>query len=249
MRGLTLEEISLGTKIGLRALQALESNEFSKLPGGMFNRSFLRQYARYLGLDEEKVMAEYELVAPRDDSTDLRRISQQRPLHPKPALRAPWVVLVIAVVLLAGGFGLYRFGRRVPRQSAASAAPATSPAEEPAAPSAATPAPSGAASEATNAAAPATQAPVAAPGELVLQVAATEPSWVGIDADGKMAMQRVMSPNEIQTFHARRFFDVIAGNAQGIILTLNGETLEPLGHHGEVRKVHLTLQDVKKSQP
>jgi hypothetical protein len=84
---------------------------------------------------------------------------------------------------------------------------------------------------------------------LVLQVAATEPSWVAIEADGKATFQRVLSPSEIQTVRARTSFDVTTGNALGIILTLNGETLKPLGRRGEVKSIHLTQDDVKKSAP
>jgi RodZ C-terminal domain len=62
-------------------------------------------------------------------------------------------------------------------------------------------------------------------------------------------MQRTMEPNEIQTLHAQKFFDVITGNAQGIVLTLNGRTLKPLGHQGEVKKVRLTLDDLNHSAP
>src|SRR5215470_4687114 len=64
MRGVSLEEISATTKINLRFLQAFEAEDFAKLPGGVFTRSFLRAYADYLGLDTERVLAEYQLVAP-----------------------------------------------------------------------------------------------------------------------------------------------------------------------------------------
>ena len=48
MRGVSLEEISSATKISLRFLDAIEREDFSKLPGGIFSRSFIRTYARYL---------------------------------------------------------------------------------------------------------------------------------------------------------------------------------------------------------
>jgi len=83
----------------------------------------------------------------------------------------------------------------------------------------------------------------------VLQVAATERSWVAVDADGKTAFQRVLNPNEVKTVKAHESFDVTAGNAQGVILTLNGETLKPLGRRGEVKSVHITREDLKSSAP
>lgn len=84
---------------------------------------------------------------------------------------------------------------------------------------------------------------------LVLQVAATEPSWVSVEADGKPAFQRILNPHDIQTVKATTSFDFVTGNAQGVILTLNGETLKPLGQHGEFKKLHLTLADLKNSAP
>ena len=86
-------------------------------------------------------------------------------------------------------------------------------------------------------------------GGLVLQIAATERSWVAVDADGKTDLQRVLNPGEIETLRAKDAFDVTTGNAQGIVLTLNGETLKPLGRRGEVKSVHLTRDDVKRNSP
>ena len=62
MRGVTLEEISAATRISIRFLEAIENEELSKLPGGIFTRSFVRTYARYLGLDEERVLADCQLA-------------------------------------------------------------------------------------------------------------------------------------------------------------------------------------------
>ena len=84
---------------------------------------------------------------------------------------------------------------------------------------------------------------------MVLQVAATERAWVGVDADGKTVLQRVLNAGEVQTLKAHKSFDVTAGNAQSIILTLNGQTQKPLGRHGEVGRVHLTRDDLKNSPP
>ena len=54
-RNLQLEEISNELKISTRILQAIEADEYDKLPGGVFAKSFVRQYARLLGLDEEEI--------------------------------------------------------------------------------------------------------------------------------------------------------------------------------------------------
>ena len=58
-RGLSLEQISHSTKISLRALQAIEEGQFKKLPGGIYNTSYIRQYARAIEFDESELLAYY----------------------------------------------------------------------------------------------------------------------------------------------------------------------------------------------
>jgi cytoskeletal protein RodZ len=58
-RGLSLEQISQSTKISKRSLQAIEEGEFKKLPGGIYNTSYIRQYARAIEFDEFELLAYY----------------------------------------------------------------------------------------------------------------------------------------------------------------------------------------------
>jgi cytoskeleton protein RodZ len=58
-RSITLDQISLTTKIGTRMLQALEDDKFSQLPGGIFNKGFVRAYARCVGIDEDQAVSDY----------------------------------------------------------------------------------------------------------------------------------------------------------------------------------------------
>lgn len=61
LREITLREISEATKINLRYLDALERNEFERLPGGVFNKGFVRAYAEYIGIDPETMVNAYLL--------------------------------------------------------------------------------------------------------------------------------------------------------------------------------------------
>jgi cytoskeleton protein RodZ len=274
MRGVTLQEISAATKISVRFLQALEAEEFTKLPGGIFTRSFIRAYAKYLGLDEDRLLAEYQLVAQPRADVDLSRLVASNPEGRREASRGPILTLLLAVFLVGGGYGIFRYSRRAAEPPREVSPPAQVPAPAVSTPaagqtSAPAPAPESAqpAAEKTSATGPgavgpgaptaASQTPVGldstitgvAEGDLVLQVAATERAWVAVDADGKTVLQRVLNPSEIQTLKAKESFDVTTGNAQGIILTLNGETLKPMGRRGEVKSVHLTESDLKKTSP
>jgi len=279
MRGVALEEISAATKISVRFLNCLEREDFEKLPGGIFTRSFIRTYARYLGLDEERVLAEYQLIAKPKSDFDLARLTVSRADARQRASRGPVVAVLLAILLLTGGYAVYRYTRHISEAPAGALKPAPAipaPAAAPAGTNETTTAPpaptvtvvepstapgqdlagaataAGTPSSSTAGAAASGQTAASLPnasGGLVLQVAATERAWVAVDADGKTALQRVLSPSEIETLKAKESFDVTTGNAQGIILTLNGETLKPLGRRGEVKSIHLTRNDLKKNSP
>src|SRR6266568_5011262 len=112
MRNVTLEEISDSTKISLRALQALEAEDFRKLPGGIFNRSFVRTYARFLGLDEDKVVAEFLALSPQNEDVDMQQFNPVKAATPKETPRGRLVVLTLALTLLAAGYALYSYSRQ-----------------------------------------------------------------------------------------------------------------------------------------
>jgi cytoskeletal protein RodZ len=58
-RGISLEQIAQSTKISVRSLEAIERGEFQKLPGGIYNTSYIRQYARAIDYDESAILAVY----------------------------------------------------------------------------------------------------------------------------------------------------------------------------------------------
>jgi cytoskeletal protein RodZ len=59
-RGISLDEIANATKISFRSLRAIEDCDFRKLPGGIYNTSYIRQYARAVDVDESELVAVYE---------------------------------------------------------------------------------------------------------------------------------------------------------------------------------------------
>jgi len=61
LRRISLREVAEATKINLRYLEALESNDFQHLPGGIFNRGFVRAYAQYIGVDPDAMVNAYLL--------------------------------------------------------------------------------------------------------------------------------------------------------------------------------------------
>lgn len=65
-RGVTLRRIADVTKISVRALEAVERNDFSRLPGGIFTRSFVRSYAAEAGLDPDETVRQFLAQCPKD---------------------------------------------------------------------------------------------------------------------------------------------------------------------------------------
>lgn len=61
-RGISLEQIAAATKISVRSLEAIERGDFKKLPGGIYNTNYIRQYARAIDYDEATILAEYQRV-------------------------------------------------------------------------------------------------------------------------------------------------------------------------------------------
>jgi cytoskeleton protein RodZ len=130
MRGISLEEIVATTKIGRRLLVALEEEQFELLPGGIFNKSYVRAYARCVGIDEDAAVAEY-LQAAQEAPPDTRVIAQQHAsIHSnRPAQRSgfPVMPVLILLVVVAGGIGgwkLYQDRLKEHSKREASASPA-----------------------------------------------------------------------------------------------------------------------------
>jgi cytoskeletal protein RodZ len=108
LREITLREISEATKISIRILEAIENDNYRILPGGVFNRNFLRAYAGFIGLDPESIVRKYQQVysgAAEDSLPEgLRRPTDEASDNPGRKktvllLVAFGVLLIIAVVV------------------------------------------------------------------------------------------------------------------------------------------------------
>ncbi len=121
-RGIALEAITNSTKISSRHLNALEHEQFDRLPGGVFNRGIVRGYARVVGLDEDawvdRFMSAYQasgMVIPDDaDWTKFaENVVKQRTIDSnRQTLRLRWAGVFLLLVLIAGlGWFVYHFVR------------------------------------------------------------------------------------------------------------------------------------------
>jgi cytoskeleton protein RodZ len=123
MRGISLDEIATATKIGTRSLKALEDEKFSILPGGIFNKGFVRSYARYLGMNEDEAVADYQ-AAMKEQPVSVKTIATQSAMARANRLAAQQrresqrsggilralLLLVLSGTIAFGGYTSYRRG-------------------------------------------------------------------------------------------------------------------------------------------
>lgn len=227
LRGIDLRDVAEATKISVRFLRALESDRADVLPGGLFPRAFVRQYATYLGLDPERTVAEY-LFAVSGQAIESPPAASPAP---KPRVRRGFVMALVA----AAALGLFAWpqGRTAEREGP-SPPPTTVTLPAPLPSLRVYPPPSSG---------PAAPAPETS--GLVLDLQARQSCWVAVQADGVKVMDRVLAEGESQTLQARDEIVLSVGNAGGLAYKLNGRPGVILGREGEVRRnIVITRQSV-----
>ena len=130
-RKISLDEIAASTRIGTRFLRALEEEHFDQLPGGIFNKGFVRAYARHLGIDEEQAIADYLAAAGAGQPEKKPEEVEVPEVWPEEAsdgmARVPWGMFAIALLIVAFGFAIWGFHSRDSGQQNRHAARAVSP--------------------------------------------------------------------------------------------------------------------------
>ncbi len=253
-RGISLEEVALSTKIGTRMLRAIEEEHFDQLPGGIFNKGFVRAYAKHLGLNEEQTLADYlsalNATLPQPEAQpeeDVEEVEELQASGSRPSVfswgRLAAALLVVAVVL---GFWNLRSRRATPNAAPIAAKAAATPAaipptpkQEPAAIQAPPPAP-------TNPASTVASKPVIAPrqapsvasqaaGLFHVLVRAREDSWIRVVADGKEIMQDTLLADGQRYIAADKEIVIKSGNVGGLEFWFNGQKLPTQGDPDQVK--------------
>ncbi|MGH9745849.1 MAG: helix-turn-helix domain-containing protein [Candidatus Acidiferrales bacterium] len=247
MRGVSLEEVSAATRISTRFLEAIENEHWDLLPGGVFNRGFIRSVARFLGLDEDSMVAEYSLeTRGRVDAGVVPDPPMEMPRDWKPVVLATAVVILI---LASGAFVYARYGGRIVahfhKKPAATEGPAASVMPS-AAPSSSNGASTGTASVVPD---PGAQNSVANSGTasdpLELKVETSKAVSVMIVADGKTVFNGALEASESKQFEARETLEVTASESSAVILELNGQPVAAFGQPGLPGTIKLTRNDLK----
>jgi cytoskeletal protein RodZ len=108
--GVTMPQAAEATRIREKFLQAIESGDYQSLPGTVYTKGFLRNYAHYLNLDAEEMLALY--TGERGGTDPARTFAPMRPLVKRSFIFTPTVlvpVLVLAGILLFVAYFYYQF--------------------------------------------------------------------------------------------------------------------------------------------
>lgn len=229
LRGVSLEEVSTATKISTKFLEAIEHGQWEQLPGGAFNRGFIRSASRYLGLDEDSMVAEYSLETNGNGASHAVAHSHNelpRDWRPMAALGA--IVLVVIAALIAGGwFAVSKIRARRHAQAAVVASVGTAAN------------PSGTSSVTT--------APVALAKALTLKVTASKAGSLRVIADAKALFEGQIAAGETKQFGADTAIEISSSDAGTVRLELNGQPMPRMGISGQPARVTLTAKDLKSS--
>jgi cytoskeleton protein RodZ len=238
-RGISLRQIASSTKIAAAALEALEKNDISKLPGGIFSRAFVRSYAVEVGLDPDETVKEFldrfKQDAPPSAETmaaaipEEERQFEQRQRQAVKALAFGAASLVVLIVILyfvlRGRATVVAPNTAPPPVADAAPAPALTPenASPPAPPDAGTP-----------------TGRAAAAAQMKLEIAPASECWVSVTVDGRKLFARVMQAGERESYMVQREALVEVGDAGAFAFSVNGRPGKPLGDKGQVKTLKIT---------
>jgi cytoskeleton protein RodZ len=275
-RGLTLEQAALQSKVPLRLVQALESDDYHLLPDPLYLVRLLHEYGVFLALDPAGLEAEFRAAIRRPPQTSLVVVAP-----PRAALQIPWkhvlwtavaLVVVTPLVFIALSLASKRAADRavqpqvvLPGSSSSvqvegeratpgvrglgSVLPSTLVAPQPLAEPADVPARDMPDIPGTrNASAPVADSAGTASAGHVLLVRAQETTWMSVRADGKERRQVLLQPGQTARFDAETRLQVTVGNAGGVALWLDGTMLPALGRSGDVVR-DLILPAVRNDSP
>jgi cytoskeleton protein RodZ len=254
MRGVSLNEISAATRISVRFLDALENETFDRLPGGVFNRGFVRTIARYLGLEEDGLLAEYAMAigeknVPPPVPAELPRQPSVGPFRPpvtnrgdagrgdtEQKARTPWLAFALLPIVvglgIGGWYGWKSYESRRTEWLAAESALPTRP----------TPptVPGSVDANAADAGNLSSNPQLVTTGEdLQLKIDASKDVSLIITADGLDTFTGTLATGQSRTVTAKNTLTIEAQDAGAVHLELNGQSLAPLGPAGQPGRLTL----------
>jgi cytoskeletal protein RodZ len=236
-KGVSLAQVEAAIMIKKSYLQALEDDEHAILPGAVYVKGFLRNYAVYLGLDPTHVLSVYHREYPEGS----QMLVAPAPIKPRSTNQlvtggtlASLLLVVVAAVLSTYVYRQVKlFKQGEPALQAAAQVPTPTPVQptatsQPAAPFAAvlvrsTPVPNAA-----------TPTPVASGAEVTAKI--LQDAWFQVEVDGRRSFEGTLKAGQTQTWKGKDEVFLWIGNAGGVSIVFNGRDIGTLGASGEVVK-------------
>jgi cytoskeleton protein RodZ len=216
-RGISLRHISDQTRISIRYLEAIESNDYKRLPGGIFNRSFIKAYAKQIGFDEEQALEGYLRTAREqgDPADEVATTPYRSHVYTDGGSRSPLVTVLLTILILVilslGVYAVLHWYQR--RDAARNITPPPAP-------------PAG--TQTVNSATPPTTAPTPAPptDKLLIELTARgESVWVSAQLDdSKKARGILLQPDATEKLEPaeRLRIQYAPTKAKALEVTING---------------------------
>ncbi len=266
--GMSLDEISRVTRISTPALEAIERGAFDLLPEPVYARSFIEAYAKIIGIESEEILSRYNSYVEREKSFEKPKKTKKQSWLRSHASIIIWCIVVFAVIFFLAvsylkndseGIHEIESGQaieepdRVPdrgeiltnegvEESKEAQEIKIAAVEKTAETEIALPEEEASDDAVVTEIPESTQDVVTkevSEGPYLLEVRATEQTWMEIRVDGGDASEVLLKPGETITREATTKFSLIVGNAKGVDITFDGQSLGQLGRHGEV--ILLTL--------
>ena len=218
--GITAAEAARRLHMRAMFVEALEREEWRTIGEPVYIRGFIRNYARMLGLDAGVITQSFNECAYVEHSTATSNATYA--LEPRPRFHYPWllagmstlaVLLVVKVVWTMAVPNAAGHEELHPAQASAM---------------------SGAASLPTSSSSVALAASRPQRG-VDLRLELTQSCWLSVSVDGKRVVYETLPAGTVKEFHGVREISLRAGNAGGVVATIDGQTLGTLGDPGQVQ--------------
>ncbi len=232
LREISLREIADVTKISIRYLEALEQDRFDVLPAPVFAHGFLREYARYVGLDADEVVNSYltaQKATEPDEADDSQPVVRRRDaMRPTGVLLALAAVLILALVAALAYFA-ESFRGEARSEPPPMAAPVTQPAPKPP---------------------PVLEAEPESVVPLLVTIDFSEECWIEATIDGEGQVNELHVPGESLRIEAQEKVSLTIGNPEAVRVEVNGQPFPIAAPAGQVlRGLEIDLAALQASDP
>jgi cytoskeletal protein RodZ len=228
-KSVSLQEIAESTHISIRFLQAIENDAYDVLPGGVFNRAFVRKFASRVGFDEEQAVNLYQEQWQEQGGGEEPERGYQLGVEDFESRQSTGNGLLLSFVALVVigslAYAAYQFFTPPASGSGGSAASGVN-----SSPSV-TPTPTPAASPSTSPTPDGSPTPSPTPGAMagalrVLLSAPTEDVWVKVKTDGKDAEPILLRTGQSREFEVSEKMILSTGRAQSLRVAVNGRNMD-----------------------